>query len=51
MRNAFIQVELWRTGLPEGAGFRTYYYGTGLLNRGRPRTVGVGIEHGSALNL
>ncbi|WP_205687011.1 DUF6443 domain-containing protein [Chitinophaga rhizosphaerae] len=42
-RNLFIQAELWRTGLPDNAGFRTYWYGTGQLRKELPEP---GIHHG-----
>ncbi|MEJ5146936.1 hypothetical protein [Sphingobacterium sp. MYb388] len=35
VRNTLIQVERARTGLADGMGFRTYYYGTGTLNEKR----------------
>ena len=32
IRGGFIGFEQWRTGLNDASGFRTYYYGTGVVN-------------------
>lgn len=33
LRDIGIQIEKWRAGIPDGAGFKVYYYGRGKVNR------------------
>lgn len=44
-RNTFINVERWRAGVGDADGFKTYYYGTGTLNKFVPIPE-PGIEDG-----
>jgi hypothetical protein len=49
LRNSLIRAERSRTGLNDSHGFRTYYYGKGVLNRSHTRHVPLSYPIGPKL--